>query len=140
MSSRFPVAAAGVVEDGGLAANVVAPHATCSLLVRTVEPPEDVRARVEAALGEHVALAGETKAYSPVEFLVPDEPALHDAGPPHAVAFGTDAPHLGRFGRPLLMGPGSILDAHTETEKLALAELDAAAGRYARCVRWLLER
>jgi acetylornithine deacetylase len=141
---EHPLLGAGTLNvgtlDGGLAPNVVAPHATCSLLVRTVEPPEAVRARVEAVLGPHVALAPELKAYAPVEFLVPGDPSLHDAGPPVAVAFGTDAPHLGRFGRPLLMGPGSILDAHTETEKLALAELDGAAARYARCVRWLLER
>jgi hypothetical protein len=39
------------------------------------------------------------------------------------VAFGTDAPHLPAWGRPLLFGAGSIQDAHTEHEKVIVPAL-----------------
>ena len=32
------------------------------------------------------------------------------------VRFTTDIPHLGNWGQPLLLGPGSILVAHTKDE------------------------
>src|SRR5439155_10407893 len=41
------------------------------------------------------------------------------------VRFTTDIPHLTNWGTPLLIGPGSILDAHTAHERIALAELMA---------------
>jgi acetylornithine deacetylase/succinyl-diaminopimelate desuccinylase-like protein len=77
-----------------------------------------------------------SKACDPTTFDVPDlspedEPAI-------AVAFGTDAPHLARWGRPMLCGPGSILDAHTDHEKIEKRALAEAAATYARAVRWSL--
>jgi acetylornithine deacetylase/succinyl-diaminopimelate desuccinylase-like protein len=69
-----------------------------------------------------------------VRFHVPaGEPSI-------AVAFGTDAPHMRRFGTPLLFGAGAILDAHTEGEKVGLAELEACAGRHVALVAELLQR
>ena len=43
----------GVIQ-GGLAANVVAPSATASVMVRVVEEPAAVEARIRASLGPHV--------------------------------------------------------------------------------------
>ena len=54
------------------------------------------------------------------------------------VAFGTDAPFLTNWGTPLLFGPGSILDAHTDHERLSKASFEEAVGRYERTVRELL--
>jgi acetylornithine deacetylase len=119
---------------GGLATNVVAPHATCELLARIVEEPKVVEARIRGCLGPHVALSAPNANYPPVRFHVPaGEPSI-------AVAFGTDAPHMRRFGTPLLFGAGAILDAHTEGEKVGLAELEACAGRHVALVRELLVR
>ncbi|MCB9913625.1 MAG: M20/M25/M40 family metallo-hydrolase [Planctomycetes bacterium] len=119
---------------GGVASNVVADRAVAEVLVRTVEEPEVVLARLAALLGEHVAVAGSAKAYAPVRFEVPaGEDAL-------VVAFGTDAPHMPRWGTPLLYGPGSILDAHTDGEKVPLRALEEAAARHVRTVRDLLAR
>ena len=39
------------------------------------------------------------------------------------VAFGTDIKSLRSFGKPLLLGPGSIHDAHTSGEKLRRSKL-----------------
>jgi len=118
---------------GGVAANVVAAAAQASVLVRAVEPPEVVEARLRRHLGEHVELLAE-KGYGPVEFELP----AGEDGP--VVAFGTDAPFLGRWGRPLLYGPGSITDAHTDHEKLTAASFERAVADYERVARELLAR
>ena len=117
---------------GGLATNVVAPHATCELLARVVHPPAEVEARLRSCLGAHVHLVVPNANYPPVRFHVPD------AEPSIVVAFGTDAPHLGRFGTPLLFGCGAILDAHTEGEKVAVADLGRCAARHVDLVQGLL--
>ena len=118
---------------GGVAVNVVAPEATAELLLRVVLDPETVRARLRALLGEHVELEGGS-GYGPVGFHVPaGEPSV-------AVAFGTDAPYLSRWGTQLLYGAGSIRDAHTDGEKLARGAFDRAVADHARTVRGLLAR
>jgi acetylornithine deacetylase len=119
---------------GGVAPNVVAEHAECEVLVRAVEPPERVAERFERCLGPAVRIEKTHKGFGPVEFEVP----RGEDGIP--VAFGTDAPHLPRWGRPLLYGPGSIQDAHTDHEKVAKRALDEAAARYEAAVRELLAR
>jgi acetylornithine deacetylase len=54
------------------------------------------------------------------------------------VGFNTDVPHLGNLGKPLLIGPGSILDAHTANERISKADLTAAIDTYVALVRRLL--
>ena len=84
-------------------------------------------------VSEHVRLEV-GKNYAPVEFHVPDgEPA-------NVVAFGTDAPHMPRWGTPLLVGPGSIRDAHTDHERIRRADLPRAVQRYVDLARALLAR
>ena len=56
------------------------------------------------------------------------------------VAFTTDIPMLSNWGRPLLYGPGSILDAHTSNEKISKFELAHAVGAYASMAKRLIER
>ena len=134
-----PVLGEGTVNigriQGGVAANVVADSAEAEVLVRVVEPIADVRARIERCLGKDMTISVTSKACAPTEFDVPEsgEDAI-------AVAFGTDAPHLPRWGRPMLSGPGSISDAHTEHEKIGKRELEAAVAHYARAVRGSLDR
>jgi acetylornithine deacetylase len=63
-----------------------------------------------------------------------------DGFEPCVVRYTTDAPHLSRWGSALVLGPGSILDAHTEREKVPKAELRVAVGEFVRLARTLLER
>jgi acetylornithine deacetylase len=55
------------------------------------------------------------------------------------VRFTTDIPYLTNWGTPLLIGPGSILDAHTEHERVDKKELLQAVDIYADLVRRLLD-
>jgi acetylornithine deacetylase len=121
----------GVLE-GGVAANVVADRAHADIVVRTVEEPEVVLERIRRHLGPHVRIAEGAKGYAPVEFHVPADQVGE------VVAFGTDAPFLRRWGTPLLCGPGSILDAHTDDEKVGVGELEEAVARHVRTVEGLL--
>ena len=55
------------------------------------------------------------------------------------VSFGSDIPYLGNLGKPLLIGPGSILDAHTAHEKILKRDLTEGIELYDRLVRTLLK-
>jgi acetylornithine deacetylase len=108
--------------DGGVAPNVISPHAAAEVLFRTVGPPEDI-----------------LDAIRPLDRLVTSEEilrvplvTLHTVpGFPTAVfPFTTDVPFLTRWGAPLLFGPGSILVAHTSHEHLEIAELERAIDAY----------
>lgn len=120
--------------SGGVAPNVIAGDAQASLLLRAVEDPATVRARLEGCLGEHVRMQSTAVNYGPQEFHVPE--GADSIG----VAFGTDAPHLDAWGTPLLFGPGRILDAHTAHERVSKASLEAAVGLYHDTARDLLAR
>ncbi|HET6892825.1 MAG TPA: hypothetical protein VFH31_17100, partial [Pyrinomonadaceae bacterium] len=49
-----------------------------------------------------------------------------------------DIPHLTNWGTPLLLGPGSIHDAHTANERVGKRELAEAVTSYERLARILL--
>jgi acetylornithine deacetylase/succinyl-diaminopimelate desuccinylase-like protein len=53
--------------------------------------------------------------------------------------FTTDAPFLHPFGQVLLFGPGSARVAHTDGERIEIAELLRAVDSYVRLVRTLLD-
>jgi acetylornithine deacetylase len=119
---------------GGVAANVVADHARASLLLRAVEDPAVSERKIRAALNAHVELERPYKCYGPTEFAVPE------GADAITVAFGTDAPHLKRWGQPLLYGPGRILDAHTDHECISKRSFELAVDDYERTARNLLAR
>ena len=54
------------------------------------------------------------------------------------VAYTSDIPLLGRWGTPLLFGPGSIHVAHTPNEHIDVRELRESVDTYERLVRSLL--
>jgi acetylornithine deacetylase len=51
----------------------------------------------------------------------------------------TDIPHLKTFGEALLFGPGSILVAHTDQERIAKQEMYSAVAHYQNIVLSLLK-
>lgn len=121
----------GVVR-GGEKPNIIPAWAEADMIFRTVEPAGVVLRRLQ----EIIAPFGGQVVYShgndPMMMYVPDR---HE---PVVVAFNTDVPHLSRFGKPLLFGPGSILDAHTAGEKIAKRELSSAVDTYVELTTRLL--
>jgi len=119
----------GLVE-GGIAPNVIAPSAAAELLFRTIGPGTDVLERL-ARLRTRVE----------AEFLLEVPPVRLRTLPGYAsrsFAFTTDIPLLPSWGEPLLFGPGSVLDAHTDNDHVKLDELEAAADSYVAIARTLL--
>jgi acetylornithine deacetylase len=119
--------------SGGRAANVIPDEAQAQVLIRTVNGAQEMRVTLPRLL------AGRCEC----EF-VRDTPVLKmekvDGFETDVVAFTTDLPHLTRWGRPLLLGPGSIHEAHTDHERVRKAELVRAVELYCRLVRELKRR
>ena len=116
--------------DGGVAPNVVSPHASAELSFRTVSDGLPIR-----------------RALSVVESLVTVED-IHEvpAVRLHVVSgfetavfpYTTDVPMLTSWGTPMLIGPGSIHVAHTDEEHIAVDELNAAVDLYESLLKRLL--
>jgi acetylornithine deacetylase len=116
---------------GGQAANIVAPQATASIMIRTVEPRAAVDERMRLIVGDRAT----------IEVVGSSDPlVLHtvEGFETTVVSFGSDAPHLTNAGKRLLIGPGSILDAHTAGEKISKRELMAGIDLYERLAQRLL--
>jgi acetylornithine deacetylase len=112
----------GVIE-GGTRPNVIPDHARAELQIRLVTDIEQVKRLVEAAVGGR-AQVEYASAHNPVRLF--SVPGFDDC----VVRFTTDVPYLANWGKPLLLGPGSILDAHTEHERIAKFELERAIELY----------
>jgi acetylornithine deacetylase/succinyl-diaminopimelate desuccinylase-like protein len=106
----------GVVR-GGEKPNVIAAEAECDMIFRTVGEPEEVRASLEALVTRHGGHIILWRGNPPQFMHVPAGAAST------VVAFNTDVPWLSNLGKPLLFGPGSILDAHGANEKIGKKEL-----------------
>ena len=122
----------GVI-NGGRAANVVPDEAMAQILIRIVENSDPLRQKITEIIGDRCEFV-----------IVRDTPVLMmeklDGYETDVVAFTTDLPSLTNWGRPLLLGPGSISMAHSERECVRKTELVAAADLYYRMVRDLKSR
>src|SRR5439155_17443448 len=118
--------------QGGRAPNIIPDHARAELLYRLVGPADELRRRIIAAVGE----------LADVEFAL-EIPCVRlrtvDGLPTMMAAFTTDIPALTNWGEPLLVGPGSILVAHTEGEYIEKQQLVTAVDLYCALVRKLLQ-
>src|SRR5947208_3361920 len=101
-------------------------------MFRTVDDHEVVRTKLEQLVERFGGKITAARGNAP-QFMVAPEGA-----PSTVVAFNTDVPHLGNLGKPLLFGPGSILDAHGADERIAKRDLLAAIDVYYGTVRQLL--
>jgi aspartate kinase len=120
----------GVIQ-GGTRTNVLAAEARADLHVRLVTDAEVVRREMETVV------AGRAR----IEYLSVTPPVRLTPVPgfePCVVGFTTDTAHLGHWGTPLVLGPGSIHDAHTGDERIARADLLEGVDCYVRLARALL--
>lgn len=118
----------GVLE-GGVAANVLAPFAQAQILVRTVNSSRSVYRHMKKLCLPYVKIELESM----------NDPIRLDTVPgfkTSVVSFNTDLPYLKKKARKLfLLGPGSILDAHSPHEKISKKELLKAVEHYQKLVK-----
>lgn len=117
--------------SGGLKTNVIPPFAEAGLHIRMVTELEPVMEILQKA----VAGRGELEVMScslPVKMLEVE------GFKQKVVRFTTDIPQLTNWGTPLLLGAGSILDAHTKHEFVLKKDLEKAVELYENLVKTLL--
>jgi len=117
---------------GGRAPNVIADHARAEVFIRLVDNGDATRTSVERAVAGRVAID---------ELL--RVPAVRlgtlDGFETVVVAFTTDIPVFGgAWGKPYLIGPGSIHVAHTSEERIPKKQLVESVEIYKRMVKTLL--
>jgi acetylornithine deacetylase len=118
---------------GGTRSNVIPAEAEADLHVRLTTPAAEIREIIERIAGRRAE----------VEILSASEPVRMlavEGFEQTVVRFTTDIAYLPNWGEPLLLGPGSILDAHTAGERISKRELQRSVEIYARLVRTLLAR
>lgn len=117
--------------DGGTALNVIPAAAEAGLAIRLTTKKQPI----EDALRKIVRDRGEIEILS---FSEPVRMLEVDGFQKKVVRFTTDIPHIPNWGRPLLIGPGSILVAHTKDEFVLKRDLEAASTNYAQLVKRLM--
>ena len=116
---------------GGRAPNVIPDHAKAEVMIRLVGDPSSTKAAVMQAC-HGIANAHEVLCI----------PAIHLESvpgiPTTVVAYTTDIPAFGgQWGKPLLLGPGTIHVAHTSEERVPKKELVEAIDLYEELVKSL---
>ena len=120
----------GVLE-GGTKPNVIPDFARAEVMFRSVVPPGDLKKRLESLVRGRCEIH--------YRFEVPVvRMGVMEGFETTVVSFASDVPLLDRWGKPFLVGPGSILDAHTDHERLSKQELVAGADLYVNLARRLL--
>ena len=122
----------GVIR-GGEKPNIIPGSAEADVFFRLVGDPEETRAKLESLLRNYDGHLLGSRGNLPQFMMVPE------GAKSTVVSFNTDVPHLSALGKPLLFGPGSILDAHGERERIAKKELIVSIDTYERTVMSLLK-
>ena len=115
---------------GGTRPNVIPDNARAELQIRLGIDIEHVKRVIEAASAGRAQLEY-ASAHNPVRLF------SIEGFDQCVVRFTTDVPYLLNWGKPLLLGPGSILDAHTDHERISKRELEEAVGLYVRLAKKL---
>jgi acetylornithine deacetylase len=119
--------------SGGVALNVIPAKAEAGILIRLTTDVEQILKQLE----EIIDYRGELEVLS---YSLPVKMLDLEGFRRKVVRFTTDIPHLGNWGQPLLLGPGSILVAHTKDEFVLKEDLEDAAGLYVDLVKRLLKQ
>lgn len=115
----------------GTEANIVPGLAEAEIMIRLVGDVAPVKAAFSEWAGKRAELVWGS--HIPAQRF-----HIIDGFDVEPVAYTSDIPLLGRWGTPLLFGPGSIHVAHTPIEYIDVAELEASVDAYTRIVRKLL--
>ena len=116
---------------GGTEANIIPGECEAELMFRLVGDVAHVKSLIEKWAGDRAEITYGSHIPAQHFHVVPG----FDIAP---VAYTSDIPLLGRWGTPLMFGPGSIHVAHTPNEHIELRELRDSVTVYERLVRTLL--
>jgi acetylornithine deacetylase len=117
----------GVI-SGGKRANVIADSAEATVLLRIAVEANRVQGMLDNTIAGRATIDYKS-GHNPVRLATV-------AGFDSMVArFTTDIPYLSKWGQPFLIGPGSILVAHTDHEKVSKSELLKAVDLYVNLVK-----
>ncbi|MCB2204868.1 M20/M25/M40 family metallo-hydrolase [bacterium] len=111
--------------NGGIAMNTFAPEAEASFMHRIVDNAQQRREELLTLVGDRAEIT----------FHSVSEPQLLttvEGFEQKAVNFGTDIPYLTAMAPCLLLGPGSVHDAHTDHESISIEEVGEAVDLYIR--------
>jgi acetylornithine deacetylase len=120
----------GVI-SGGTKPNVVPDAALAEVQMRLVTSVAPIKQMIKTVVADRAEIKYSSE-HGPVKLMAVDD--LDQT----VVRFTTDIPYLTHWGRPLLLGPGSILDAHTDHEKVSKQELSRAVSLYVSLATQLL--
>lgn len=126
----------GVIE-AGTAPNVIAERGRAEVLFRTGRPVEEALQAVRRAAEGRAEVSVPYRS-DPIAFRVPRVRAGRARA--EIVSFACDLPLLDRWGEPILVGPGSIGDAHAADERVDLAQVEQAVAIYRDLARALIAR
>lgn len=118
--------------EGGVALNVIPPFAEAGLAIRLATKREPIQRALESIVRDRAE----------IEVLSCSEPVKMlqvDGFEQKVVRFTTDIPYLTNWGKPLLLGPGSILVAHTKDEFVLRSDLLKACDEYVSLAKKLLQ-
>ena len=110
--------------QGGAAPNVLAEAASATVVHRIVDSFETRLQQVREIISGRAEIDVHAQNNPQRMYVPPGEPSI-------AVSYGTDIPYVRTIGTPLLIGPGSIHDAHTAQEKISCEQILTAVERYA---------
>lgn len=118
--------------NGGVAPNVIPPNAEAEVFFRTVGDHQPVRELLHHVVNGRVDVQ---------EILELPAVRMHlvDGFETAVFSYFSDVPFLSSWGKPLLIGPGSIHVAHTDHEQISIDELNRAVDTYETLAAALLE-
>ena len=122
--------------QGGRAPNVIPDEAMAELFFRLVDSGDSLRKATQEAVAGIDGVEAKEVLFIPAAHLESVEGLETDI-----VSYTTDIPAFdGKWGKPLLFGPGSIHVAHTAEERIPKKEMLAAIEVYKRLVKQLLAK
>lgn len=130
------------INDHTPAVNITAPQSVCTVMFRPM-PDQPARTLVDRAaaaahrLGLEFVVTSDGNAFfaDPQSEFVRTTVALAGKSASKTVAYGTDGVMFGELRQLLVLGPGSITQAHTDDEWIALDQLQRGADLYERLIR-----
>lgn len=132
------------INDHNPAINITSPSSVCTLYFRAMHGlnADPIVERIQQAAARHDLDLVITFRATPF-YVDPQSPFVREclefsaAPKPRTVAYGTDAAQYGELRRCVIMGPGSIAQAHTHDEWIALSDLELGTATYRRMLeRW----